>query len=202
MTGDPGLALELDEARTAHKRATTQLAQRIRQLDELWQKAKATDRLLAVQRLVQSGALPRVVAGEIESKNETVRSLLARVRVDRKRADQSPADHELKHALFKLELDLQAAENERDALVDEEDLRGPLYFCGETFVRDAAFGPDELPLKDLAERCKGLEAKIEELARRIDRKGVVFTSVDDSGRERTLIRMLPALTQTGEGESV
>jgi hypothetical protein len=30
----------------------------------------------------------------------------------------------------------------------------------------------------------------------------VFTSVDDSGRERTLIRMLPALTQTGEGESV
>jgi hypothetical protein len=202
MSGDPGLALALDEARTAQLRATTQLAQRIRQLDELWLKAKPTDRLLAVQRLVQSGALERQMCGDIEQKNENVRALLARVRMDRKKCEHNPQDFELKHALFKLELDLQGAEKERDQLIDQHDLRGPLYFCGETFVRDGAFGTDELPLKDLAEHAKALEEKIEDLSRRVDRTGVRFTSVDDKGRERTLIRMLPALTMTGEGESV
>jgi predicted nucleic acid-binding Zn-ribbon protein len=174
MSRDPGLALALDEARTAHARAT--------------------------QRLIHSGALARDVADELEGRNETVRALLARVRVERKRAEQNIA--EARHALWKLELELQAAEKERDQLIDDRDLRGPLYFCGETFVRDRAFEADEQPLKDLAERTRALEERLDELARRAQRAEVRFTAVDAAGRERTLIRMLPALTMTGEGESV
>lgn len=200
MSADPGLALELDEARTSHKRLLTALSARMRQLDEMWRRAKPTDRLLAVQRLLQSGALKRTVAADLETRNEAVRTLLARARVDRKKSEANPEDFDLKHALFKLELDLQTAESERDTLIDEADLRGPLYFCGETFVRDMAFGPDELPLKDLAERARLLEDRIGELTRRVERKGVRFTSQGDDGRERTLIRMLPALTMTGEGD--
>jgi hypothetical protein len=201
MPADPGPALELDEARAAHVRMLSQLSRRIRQLDEMWSKAKPTDRLLAVQRLVQTGALEKALAAELEAKNERVRALLSRVRVDKKKLEANPNDFDLKHVLFKLELDLQAAEQDRDELIDDKSLRGPLYFCGETFVREAAFGADELPLKDLAERCRALEEKIEELNRRADRKAVVFTATDENGDERTLIRMLPALTVSGEGES-
>jgi hypothetical protein len=202
MSEDPAaLALELDEARARHVRLLTSLSQRIRQLDEKWRAARATDRLLAVQRLVQSGALDKSVAGDLENKNETVRALLSRARVDRKKVEQNPDNFDLKHALFKLELDLQAAENERDELIDEKDLRGPLYFVGETFVREIAFGGEEMPLKDIAAHISALEPKIAELSKRVDRKGVRFTATASDGKERTLIRMLPALTVSGEGEA-
>ncbi len=167
------------------------------QLNERWRTINATDRLLAVQRLVQTGALPADVAQQLEGKNERVRALLARARVEKKRQEQHPTS-DLKHPVLQLQLELQSAENDRDETIDERDLRGALYFCGETFVRDTAFAADELPLKELAERIKELQDHLNDLLRRADRKGARFTSTADDGVERTLIRMLPALTLSGE----
>ncbi len=201
MAGAPdptSVALELDEARAALKRASGQMQERMRQLDELWAKAKPADRLLAVQRLVQSGALPKPISDEIDTKNELVRDLLGRVRHDRKKSENNPADHDLRHRVFLLELQCQRAEQERDELVDAHDLRGPLYFCGETFVRSDPFGPGESPLKDLASRIQFLQERAAELEK-LDRRGARFTAVQPDGRELTLIRMLPALTMSGEG---
>lgn len=204
MSGAPdptSIALELDEARAGLKRAGVQMHDRMRQLDELWAKAKPADRLLAVQRMVQSGALQKQLNDEIELKNELVRELLGRVRHDRKKSEANPADHDLRHRVFLLELSCQRAEQERDELIDNNDLRGPLYFCGETFVRSDPFGPGETALKDLATRIQFLQGRVEELEK-LDRRGVRFTAVQPDGRELTLIRMLPALTMSGEGASL
>lgn len=201
MAGAPdpsSVALELDEARAALKLAAAQMHERMRQLDELWAKAKPADRLLAVQRLLQSGALLQPIADEIDVKNELVRELLGRVRHDRKKSESAPTDHDLRHRVFMLELQCQRAEQERDELVDKHDLRGPLYFCGETFVRSDPFGPGEAPLKDLAARIQFLQERVTDLEK-MDRRGVRFTAVQPDGRELTLIRMLPALTMSGEG---
>ena len=196
---DPtSVALELDEARAGLKRASSQMHDRMRQLDELWARARPADRLLAVQRMVQSGALPKGIADTIENQNELVRELLGRSRHDRKKSDASPGDHDLRHRVFRLELECQRAEKERDQLIDDNDLRGPLYFCGETFVRSDPFGPGEVPLKDLATRIQLVQTRIDELEK-IDRRGVRFTATQADGRELTLIRMLPALTLSGEG---
>ncbi|MCC7072087.1 MAG: hypothetical protein IT383_12235 [Deltaproteobacteria bacterium] len=201
MAGAPdptSVALELDEARAALKRASGQMHDRMRQLDELWAKAKPADRLLAVQRLVQSGALEKAVNDEIDVKNELVRELLGHVRHDRKKSENNPGDHDLRHRLFLLELQCQRAEQERDEAIDKSDLRGPLYFCGETFVRSDPFGPGETALKDLATRIQFLQERVTELEK-MDRRGARFTAVQPDGRELTLIRMLPALTMSGEG---
>lgn len=203
MPGAPdptSIALELDEARAGLKHASGQMHDRMRQLDEMWAKAKAADRLLAVQRLVQSGALSKPINDEIELKNELVRELLGHVRHDRKKSDNAPGDHDLRHRVFMLELQCQRAEQERDELIDANDLRGPLYFCGETFVRSDPFGPGESALKDLATRIQFLQGRVDELEK-LDRRGVRFTAVQPDGRELTLIRMLPALTMSGEGAS-
>ncbi|HEY4223146.1 MAG TPA: hypothetical protein VGO62_17430, partial [Myxococcota bacterium] len=192
---------ELAEARAAHASLLKQIAQRMRQLDELWRTARAADRLLAVQRLLQTGALSQMHATELEEKNERVRELMGRARTDKKRIEQQEKSgapqHDVKHQLFRLELDAQRAEQERDELIDERDLRGPLYFCGETFVRSDPFGAGELPLKDMAAKVQHLEQRIAELVK-LERKGVRFTTTTPDGREQTLIRMLPALTQEGE----
>jgi hypothetical protein len=201
MPSENGAAFALDEARSEHVNLLAQMSARIRALDELWLKANPTDRLLAVQRLVQTGALEKLASAELEARNERVRAYLSRVRADKKKLEQNPSDFDLKHVLFKLELDLQAAEQDRDELIDESGLRGPLYFCGETFLRSEAFGADELPLKSLAEKAKAVEERVGELLRRADRKAVVFTSTDANGDERTLIRLLPALTMSGDGET-
>lgn len=198
-TPDPAsIALELDEARAALKRASVQMHDRMRQLDELWAKARPADRLLAIQRMLQSGAIAKEIADEIENKNELVRELLGRSRHDRKKSEANPNDHDLKHRVFRLELECQRAEQDRDELVDNNDLRGPLYFCGETFVRSDPFGASEVPLKDLATRIQVLQERIAELEK-LDRRGVRFTVKETDGRERTLIRLLPALTMSGEG---
>lgn len=202
MGQDPAEAqLELAEARAAHASLLKQIAQRMRQLDELWRAAKSADRLLAVQRLIQTGALSKERAATLETKNERVRTLMGQARTDRKKIEKLQKDGvpvmDLQHALFKVELDAQRAEQERDEVVDEFDLRGPLYFCGETFVRSDPFGAGELPLKDMAAKAQTLEQRINELAK-YDRKGVRFTTTTPDGREKTLIRMLPALTQEGD----
>lgn len=201
MPGAPdpsSVALELDEARAALKLSSSQMHDRMRQLDELWAKARPADRLLAVQRMVQSGALPKELSDEIENKNELVRELLGRSRHDRKKSDANPDDHDLRHRVFRLELECQRAEKERDELIDDNDLRGPLYFCGETFVRSDPFGVGEVPLKDLATRIQLVQTRIGDLEK-LDRRGVRFTAQQADGRELTLIRMLPALTMSGEG---
>ena len=201
MPGAPdptSVALELDEARVALKRLSSQMHDRMRQLDELWARARPADRLLAVQRLVQSGALQKELSDQIENKNELVRELLGRSRHDRKKSESNPGDHDLRHRVFRLELECQRAEKERDELIDDHDLRGPLYFCGETFVRSDPFGPNETALKDLATRLQFVQDRVVELEK-VDRRGARFTRKEPDGRERTLIRMLPALTMSGEG---
>lgn len=201
MPGAPdpaSVALELDEARAALKRSSGQMHDRMRLLDELWVKARPADRLLAVQRMVQSGALEKDLSDRIETKNELVRELLGRSRHDRKKSESHPNDHDLRHRVFRLELECQRSEKERDELIDDNDLRGPLYFCGETFVRSDPFGPGEVPLKDLATRIQLLQQRIAELEK-LDRRGARFTAKQADGRELTLIRMLPALTMSGEG---
>lgn len=204
MTGPPdpaSIALELDEARAGLKRASGQMRDRMRLLDELWAKARPADRLLAVQRMLQSGAIEKPLADEIENKNELVRELLGRSRHDRKKSEATPNDHDLRHRVFRLELECQRAEKERDELIDDHDLRGPLYFCGETFVRSDPFGAGEVALKDLAARIQILQERIGELEK-LDRRGVRFTVKESDGRERTLIRLLPALTMSGEGAAM
>jgi hypothetical protein len=205
MAHDPGdLELELDEARAAHAKLVAQIEVRMRQLDELWRVAKAADRLLAVQRLVQTGALADDVAGALDAKNERVRDLMARVRTERKKTEKNVADgiddHDQRHKVFLLELDLQRAEQERDELVDEHDLRGPLYVCGETFVRTEPFASGESPLKDMAARAKHYEERVAELEQKAPRRGAKFIKKDAQGREKTLIRMLPALTMEADSE--
>jgi hypothetical protein len=202
--GDPTeteVDYELGEAKAQQKRLAEQIARRIRELDDLWVKAKPADRLLAVQRLVQTGALDPAIASELETKNERVREKLAKARTERKRLEKTPNDHQLKHTVFLLELDCQRSEQERDELIDQNDLRGPLYWCGETFVRTEPFGPSEAALKDLATRAKVMEERVQMLEKQ-QRKGARFTKVDQDGREMTLIRMLPALTMTGEGDPI
>jgi hypothetical protein len=202
--GDPTeteIDYELGELKAQQQRLTGLITRRMRDLDELWAKAKAADRLLAVQRLVQSGALGKELAGELDAKNERVRDLLQKARTERKRLEKKPDDHKLRHQVFLLELACQRGEQERDELVDKHDLRGPLYFCAETFVRSEPFGPDEAPLKDLAARVRAVEERIAMLEKQV-RRGARFTKLDADGRERTLIRLLPALTMTGEGEPI
>ena len=202
MSHDPAaLALELEEARAAHAKLLVLISKRMRQCDALWRTAKPADRLLAVQRLVQTGALTKEQVAELEPKNERVRELMSAARTERKKLEkltaEGKADADLKHRVFKLELDAQHAEQERDEIVDERDLRGPLYFIGETFVRTDPFTAEEPPLKDLATRAKALEEKLKELE---PRKGARYTKTLPDGREKTLIRLLPALT--AEGDSV
>ncbi|HEY4222036.1 MAG TPA: hypothetical protein VGO62_11845, partial [Myxococcota bacterium] len=86
----------------------------MRQLDELWRTARSADRLLAVQRLIQTGALSKRHAAELEEKNERVRELMGRARTDKKRIEQQDksgggAHHDVKHQLFRVELDAQRA---------------------------------------------------------------------------------------------
>ena len=65
MSQDLTVALELEEARAAHAKLVALIEQRMRQLDELWRTAKPADRLLAVQRLIQTGALSQRVTAEL-----------------------------------------------------------------------------------------------------------------------------------------
>lgn len=206
MSQDLTLALELEEARAAHAKLVALIEQRMRQLDEMWRTAKPADRLLAVQRLIQTGALAQKVTAELEVRNERVREKMSNARTDRKKLERLVADGapdtkenlDLRHKVFRLELEAQRAEQERDECIDEQDLRGPLYFCGETFVRSEPFAPHEAPLKDLAPRAKGLAEVIADLERRAPRKGARFTTTTPDGREKTLIRMLPALSMESE----
>lgn len=202
MGKDPGtIVLELTEARAGHGALLKQMSMRMRELDDLWRTAKPADRLLAVQRLLQTGALSKKHTADLETKNERVRELMGKARNEKKKLERTSGDgvatHEQQHRVFRMELDAQRAEQERDELVDELNLRGPLYFCGETFVRTDPFGVGELPLKDMAAKAQGLEQKIAELEK-LDRKGVRFTKTTADGREQTLIRMLPALTAEGD----
>lgn len=206
MSQDLTLALELEEARVAHAKLVALVEQRMRQLDELWRTAKPADRLLAVQRLIQTGALPPKLTAELEARNERVRAKMSSARTDRKKlerliakgAPDTKENLDLRHKVFRLELDAQRAEQERDEFIDEHDLRGPLYFCGETFVRPEPFAPSEAPLKDLAPRVKALGDVVADLERRAPRKGARFTTTTPDGREKTLIRMLPALSMESE----
>lgn len=206
MSQDLTLALELEEARAAHAKLVALVEQRMRQLDELWRTAKPADRLLAVQRLIQTGALPPKITAELESRNERVREKMSNARTDRKKLEKLVAEGapdtkenlDLRHKVFRLELEAQRAEQERDEFIDEQDLRGPLYFCGETFVRTEPFAPNEAPLKDLAPRVKALGDVVADLERRAPRKGARFTTTTPDGREKTLIRMLPALSMESE----
>lgn len=205
MSEDPAaLALELEEARAAHTKLTAVMDARMRELDALWRQAKPADRLLAVQRLLQTNALAPDAAAAVEARNERVRELMAKARTERRRLEKLTAegveDRDLRHKVFLLELDLQRAEQERDEIVDDNDLRGPLYFCGETFVRSTPFGASELPLKDLALRAKMLEERLKDLERHAPRRGAKFIKKGPDGREKTLIRMLPALTLEGDAE--
>jgi hypothetical protein len=206
MSQDLTLALELEEARAAHAKLVALIEQRMRQLDELWRTAKPADRLLAVQRLIQTGALAQTITAELEVRNERVREKMSIARADRKKLERLIAEGapdtkenlDLRHKVFRLELDAQRAEQERDEYIDEQDLRGPLYFCGETFVRVEPFAPHEAPLKDLAPRAKALGDVLVDLERRATRKGARFTTTTPDGREKTLIRMLPALSMESE----
>lgn len=206
MSHDLTVALELEEARAAHAKLVALIEQRMRQLDELWRTAKPADRLLAVQRLIQTGALPQKVTVELEVRNERVREKMSNARTDRKKLERLVAEGasdtkenlDLRHKVFRLELDAQRAEQERDEYIDEQDLRGPLYFCGETFVRTEPFAPHEAPLKDLAPRAKTLGDLVADLERRATRTGARFTTTTPDGREKTLIRMLPALSMESE----
>jgi hypothetical protein len=203
---DLTIALELEEARAAHAKLVSLIEQRMRQLDELWRTAKPADRLLAVQRLIQTGALAQKVTAELEVRNERVREKMSNARTDRKKLERLVAEGapdtkenlDLRHKVFRLELEAQRAEQERDEYIDEQDLRGPLYFCGETFVRTEPFAPHEAPLKDLAPRAKALAEVLADLERRAPRKGARFTTTTPDGREKTLIRMLPALSMESE----
>lgn len=208
MSKDPvALQLDLEEARAAHTKLVATIEQRMRELDELWRTAKPADRLLAVQRLLQTNALSQKIGAELEVRNERVRERMSLARTDRKKLERQMAESEkgetkelldLRHKVFRLELDAQRAEQERDEFIDDNDLRGPLYFCGETFVRTEPFGPHEAPLKDLAPRAKALEEVVRDLERRAERKGARFTTVTPDGREKTLIRMLPALSMEAD----
>lgn len=207
MSQDPSaIALELEEAKAAHAKLVALIEQRMRELDELWRTAKPADRLLAVQRLLQTGALATKINAELEVRNERVREKMSLARTDRKKLERLVAEGapdtkenlDLRHKVFRLELDAQRAEQERDEYIDEQDLRGPLYFCGETFVRTEPFAPHEAPLKDLAPRAKMLEEVVKDLERRAPRKGARFTTTLPDGREKTLIRMLPALSMESE----
>lgn len=206
MSQDLTVALELEEARAAHAKLVALIEQRMRQLDELWRTAKPADRLLAVQRLIQTGALAQKVTAELEVRNERVREKMSNARTDRKKLERLVAEGapdtkenlDLRHKVFRLELDAQRAEQERDEYIDEQDLRGPLYFCGETFVRTEPFAPHEAPLKDLAPRAKTLGELVVDLERRAARTGARFTTTLPDGREKTLIRMLPALSMESE----
>src|SRR5688500_5344625 len=177
MSQDLTVALELEEARAAHAKLVALIEQRMRQLDELWRTAKPADRLLAVQRLIQTGALAQKVTAELEVRNERVREKMSIARTDRKKlerlvaegAPDNKATLDLRHKGFRLELDAQRAEQELDEFIDEQDLRGPLYFCGETFVRTEPFAPHEAPLKDLAPRAKTLGELVADLERRASR---------------------------------
>lgn len=193
------LLLELDEARAALSRLIALMGDRMRQLDEQWRSSRPPDRLLAVQRLIQTGALEPETAAMIEARNERVREHLARVRTERKETSAGAAEQ--RHKLFLLELELQRAEQERDELIDEKDMRGALYLCGETFVRSTPFAAHEMPLKDLALHVRRQEERVTELERRAPRRGAKFKRLGPDGREQTLIRMLPALTMEGEGTS-
>jgi hypothetical protein len=196
------IALELEEARAAHEKLVATIEQRMRELDDLWRLAKPADRLLAIQRLIQTGALDPKVTGDLEAMNERVRELMSQARTNRKKLERLVAggsdDHELRHSLMRLELEAQKAEQQRDTFIDEHDLRGPLYFCGETFVRSDPFAADEAPLKELAPRAKAIEELVKDLERKAPRKGVRFTTKTADGREQTLIRMLPALSMESE----
>ena len=200
------LALALEEARAAHAKLVASIERRLRELDVLWRTAKPADRLLAVQRLIQTGALPPKINAELETKNERVRERMSLARTDRKRLERLLAEggvegrehSDLRHGVLRLELDAQRVERERDEYIDNEDLRGPLYFCGETFVRSEPFAPDEAPLRDLAPRAKALEEVVKDLERRAPRKGARFTTTTPDGREKTLIRMLPALSMESD----
>ena len=55
-----------------------------------------------------------------------------------------------------------------------------------------------MALRDLATRIQIVQTRIAELEK-LDRRGVRFTATQADGRELTLIRMLPALTLSGEG---
>lgn len=206
MPGDSAaIALELQEARAAHNKLAAMMDVRMRELDGLWRQAKPADRLLAVQRLVQTGALDEQATAAIEVKNERVRDLMGKARTERRRLEKLIAegveDRDLRHKVFLLELDLQRAEQERDEQIDEKDLRGALYFCGETFVRTAPFDANEPPLKDLALRLKVVEERLKDLERLAPRNGAKFMKKGPDGREKTLIRMLPALTLEGDAEA-
>lgn len=200
------LALALEEARAALTKLVASIEQRMRDLDSMWRTAKPADRLLAVQRLLQTGALSAPLNAELEVKNERVRERMSLARTDRKRLERllgqggvEGREHsDLRHSVLRLELDAQRAEQERDEFMDTEDLRGPLYFCGETFVRTEPFAPDEAPLKDLAAQVKNLEAIVSDLERRAPRKGARFMTRTADGREKTLIRMLPALSMESD----
>ena len=198
--------LALEESRAAHATLVASINQRMRDLDDLWRTAKPTDRLLAVQRLVQTGALPPKQNDELEVKNERVRERMSLARTDRNKLERLLAqgelrgseDSALRHRVFLLELEAQRAEQERDEYMDEEDLRGPLYFCSETFVRLEPYAADEAPLKDLAPRAQALAEVVKDLERRAPRKGARFTTTTPDGREKTLIRMLPALSMESD----
>jgi hypothetical protein len=200
------LALALAEARAAHGRLVATIEQRMRDLRDLWRTAKPTDRLLAVQRLMQTGGLPTDVIADIGAKNDRARKRLSLARTARKRLERLLAEgsievrahSDLKHTVLRLELDAQLAEQERDEYLDAKDLRGTLYFCSETFVHPEPFGADEAPLKDLAPRAKALEGLIQDLERRASRVGARFTTTTEDGREETLIRMLAPVSLEGD----
>jgi hypothetical protein len=200
MSANPVVvASELDEARAAHAKVLKQVGKRIRALDELWPKAKPADRLLAVQRLLQTPTLDPRLAAELEAKNERVRTVLARTRTEKKKLEAHAGDSSQHHKVLQLQLECQRAENDRDELIDESDLRGQLYFWGETFVRTTPFTPEDPALRDLATRLTHLEETIAGLEKRA-RTGVKFTQVDANGVERTVIRVLPALTLSEDTE--
>ena len=206
---DPAaLALALETARGVHAQLVASIQRRMRELDALWRTAKPADRLLAVQRLIQANALPAKVNRELEAKNERVRETMSLARTERRKLERLVQEGSetretsgLRHSMLRLELDAQHAEQERDEFLDEQDLRGPLYFCGETFVRSEPFSPDESSLKDLAPRAKALEERVIDLQERVPRKGARFMTRTDDGSEKTLIRLLPALTMDTEPAS-
>lgn len=123
-----------------------QLARRTVELEELWRHAPIADRFLAVQRILLEGEIDREQSGTLEDLNLCVQRLWTEIRALRRRT----LDAQDRLRLLALEGELKRAEHSRDLFLDEQGLVEVLFSSAETFF--VAYGPGELPFRDLVRR--------------------------------------------------
>lgn len=153
------------------------IAERKRELAQLWPRARVADRTLAVHRLLKDARLSAADAEALEDHEHRVATAWAQWRTARTGGEKA--------RMLQLEVECQLAERERDAFLDRRGLEADLFRCGESFLLDVPYDRELRPLGEMLERRERILDQLGRLEAR-------------TRTRRSAIRVLSPLSMSGE----